>query len=386
MANLRRGRGEGGLHWDKKRKRWIATASLGYSANGKRITRRASGETKTEARDKLREMLRDHDDGLTTAPGGYTVGAAVQDWLTFGQGKRDTGTIKWLTSLATNHVIPALGARQLRELSADDVDRWLAAKSKILGTRSLQAIHSILRWSITRAQARDKVKRNVALLCQPPKGRPGRPSKSLTLDQAVAVLAASEGTPMHAYVVLSVLTGARTEELRALRWDHVVAYDETGQAWIPVSAASWEHDRFAIYVWRSVRTGGDTKTKKSRRSLALPRRCVAALHQHYGGTAHRGLVFTKADGGQLDRHTTLRAFRKVIGAAGLTAGEWTPREMRHSFVSLLDDANVPVEKISRLVGHADTATTETIYRHQIRPVIQDGATIMDRIFPDAESA
>ncbi len=26
---------------------------------------------------------------------------------------------------------------------------------------------------------------------------------------------------------------------------------------------------------------------------------------------------------------------------------------------LLDDANVPIEKISRLVGHADTTTTET---------------------------
>jgi integrase len=47
--------------------------------------------------------------------------------------------------------------------------------------------------------------------------------------------------------------------------------------------------------------------------------------------------------------------------------------MRHSFVSLLDDADVPVEKISRLVGHADATTTETVYRFQIRPVIQGGA-------------
>ena len=38
-------------------------------------------------------MLRDHDDGLTTVPGGYTVGEAVRDWLTFGQGKRDTTQI-----------------------------------------------------------------------------------------------------------------------------------------------------------------------------------------------------------------------------------------------------------------------------------------------------
>ena len=191
---------------------------------------------------------------------------------------------------------------------------------------------------------------------------------------------------MHAYVVLSLLTGARTEELRALRWDHVVAYDETGQAWVPVNVAGWDHERFAIYVWRSVRAGGDTKTKKSRRSLALPKRCVVALRGHYDATPcqrpGKRAVFTKSDGAPLDRHTALRAFRKVISAAGLQPGEWTPREMRHSFVSLLSTTALPLENISRLVGHVDTATTETVYRHQIRPVISDGATVMDRIFPE----
>jgi integrase len=63
------------------------------------------------------------------------------------------------------------------------------------------------------------------------------------------------------------------------------------------------------------------------------------------------------------------------------SGEWTPRELRHSFVSLLSDAGVPIEQISRLVGHSGTTTTETICRKQIRPVIVHGADVMDRIFP-----
>ena len=40
--------------------------------------------------------------------------------------------------------------------------------------------------------------------------------ESLTLDQAQAMLTAAVGTPMNAYIVLSLLTGVRTEELRAL--------------------------------------------------------------------------------------------------------------------------------------------------------------------------
>ena len=42
---------------------------------------------------------------------------------------------------------------------------------------------------------------------------------------------------------------------------------------------------------------------------------------------------------------------------------------------------MPIEQISRLVGHSGTTTTETIYRKQIRPVIADGAEVMDRLFP-----
>ena len=45
------------------------------------------------------------------------------------------------------------------------------------------------------------------------------------------------------------------------------------------------------------------------------------------------------------------------------------------------DADVPIEHISRLVGHSSSTTTETIYRKQIRPVIMHGADVMDRIFP-----
>jgi len=39
---------------------------------------------------------------------------------------------------------------------------------------------------------------------------------------------------------------------------------------------------------------------------------------------------------------------------GLQAKDWTPRELRHSFVSVLSDAGIPVEEISQLVRHRGT--------------------------------
>jgi len=76
-----------------------------------------------------------------------------------------------------------------------------------------------------------------------------------------------------------------------------------------------------------------------------------------------------------------RSFRYTWRLPGDTWSSVAPRELRHSFVSLLSDAGVPIEQISRLVGHSGTTTTETIYRKQIRPVITGGAEVMDRLFP-----
>ena len=46
---------------------------------------------------------------------------------------------------------------------------------------------------------------------------------------------------------------------------------------------------------------------------------------------------------------------------------------------------MPIEKIARFVGHIGTATTETVYRKQIRPVVTGGAEVMDRLFPKRDT-
>ena len=77
----RRANGDGGLSWDKRRQRWIAATTVGYDGRGKRIVRRGSGRTKTEAKAKLRALLRDRDDGVMLGAENYTVGQAVEDGL-----------------------------------------------------------------------------------------------------------------------------------------------------------------------------------------------------------------------------------------------------------------------------------------------------------------
>jgi integrase len=75
----------------------------------------------------------------------------------------------------------------------------------------------------------------------------------------------------------------------------------------------------------------------------------------------------------------LREFRKITEAADLGT-DWVPRELRHTFVSLLSSDGMPLEDIADLVGHKGTNTTETVYRKVIVPELRRGAEVMDRLF------
>src|SRR5271165_2686212 len=96
MAEVkRRGYGEDGIYFDhggdcrdsahhKTRPgRWRGVVSLGFDADGKRIRKKVSGQTRTEVKDKLKALHSELDAGVRTVQS-YTVESAVTDWLAEG--------------------------------------------------------------------------------------------------------------------------------------------------------------------------------------------------------------------------------------------------------------------------------------------------------------
>ena len=409
--STRRRRGEDGISFehrgpcgDPQRHRhcpglWRGELTLGYTGDGRRQRRKVSGKTKVAVVDKLRDLRLQLDTGITPKAGyaHYTLRQAAEDWLAHGLEGRSAKTVTKNQNVL-EPILAGIGARKLRELTAADVRQALAAMAAGYSTAAVSMGHLALKRAIRHAEANDLVSRNVAIVADTPKGREGRPSKSLTLDQALAVMTAAATLPvmelrpglkdvrrpaelMHAYIVLSLLCGLRTEEARALRWAHVdLDGDPAARPPVPPHIA----------VWRSVRAHGDTKTERSRRTLALPATAVQALRAWSGSQAGEqlaagqgwqdtGLVFTNHAGAALDAGNVRKMFKRICAEAG--AGDsWTPRELRTTFVSLMSHQGVAIEEIARLVGHATTRTTEIVYRRELRPVITTGAEIMDQLF------
>ena len=438
----RRGRGDDGISWDKINKCYVGTISLGYDTTGKRIRRTVRGTTKAQVKAKLDTLHAEIKAGIRT-PATYTVEQCVRDWLD--SLTLDPDTIASYRGQAEKWIYPKIGAAKLKKLTATDAEKFFNDIGKYLSKRSLVMIKSTLRRSIKRAQKHDLIGRNVAELADLPEGQPGRPSRAMTEQQAGTVLAAATGKAtgyvtiirfgrdkraathaatttgelacgnkprqdrtmttisadladttcracrntlgtdqspddqarLAALFVLAITLGLRPGELRALRWDHI------------------DLDNGIVYVWRSTRRDGDTKTPKSRRSLALPKRAVQALRAHKKRQAaerlaagelwqDHGLVFCHPDGQPYSRDALNWRFGKVTQLAGI--GHWHAHEARHTAVSIMSSNGVPIQEISDTVGHKSTHVTETVYRHVIVPAIRGGATVMDHVFGETAEA
>lgn len=373
----RRGAGEGSIFKDPANGRWRALVDVGADASGKRQRKKVSGRTRAEVLLKMREVQRDADDGLDSGGRHVTVAALAEEWLRHRSGELSASTLELRTWAVRQHLVPALGARRVRQLRAEDVSLFLQDLALAGYARaSLEKVRGVLIQVLRHAERQGLVARNVAALVPTPAG-PRAEGRSLTVAQARALLEAAKGHPLEAAFVLGLTCGLRPGELLGLKWEDV------------------DLDQGVLRISRAVsRVGGTvglgpTKTTSSRRQLRLPAGTGDALRQHRARQlaqqdamgehwADLDLVFPTSRGTLLDPANLRRALGTVTAKAGL--GRWHPHELRHSAASLLSAAGVPLEEVADVLGHASTRVTSATYRHRTTPTVEAGAGPMAALF------
>jgi integrase len=387
-------RGDGSIYWDESKGCYVGSISLGINPDGSRNRPSVRGATIKEVKAKLKELKEDFDDGIELGDK-YTVEHACRDFIKRGLPQQEGNDVR---AHINTHIIPGLGKAKLKRLTADDVDDFLESKTTTLSTSYISRLLGTLGRVIRFAERRNKVRRNVAELVEAPSGTEGRPSKALSLEQGKAIIQkarASREPWIYAYVALSMFTGVRTEEARPLKWEHSHLNPVAGEE---CSCGRRHRETLPAHVevWRSVRKKGETKTYKSRRTIALPGYVVAILADYRraqaearerNGYEHERIAYVFGTRGDTvkDAGNVRRYFQTIVEGAGVE-GSWTPRELRHTFVSWMSDEGASEELIADLVGHVKTSTTRTVYRHQLRPVITKGVELLEGVFGETWNA
>jgi integrase len=283
----------------------------------------------------------------------------------------------------------ALGKVKVARLTVTQVERFLEdAAAEGLSTDMMRRLRSTLRLAIRRAERDGKATRNVADLAEIPAGR-RRQSKAMTLPQIRALFGLDLTTWWRAYLTTAILCGLRPGELLGLRWEDVDFKAGVIRVRKCLKALPDPEAGKRRLVLETL------KTEQSKRTVRMPKLvapALLALRKEQAaarlklGAAYdvRSLAIVFGDGAGAPKwpQDVRRDFKTLCGQAGV-GKDWTPREQRHTFVSVLSDSGVSIEDIADAVGHINSTVTKAVYRHVIADEITVAATAMEAIFGGA---
>ena len=388
MTTRRGRRGGGTVFYDKDRGRWVGQISYLDEA-GKRQRPKVYGKTSEEAWGRLDELRGELKTTGAVAPKDITV-AHVLDAL------REHPPSKWKSPLTLQgnrvkieRIKKALGKVKLARLTVGQVERFLDGMAKSgMSTDTIKRHRDLLRLAIRRAERDGKIGRNVAALSDPPTGTL-RVSKAMTTEQVRTLLAFKVNTFWRAYIVTGLICGLRPGELLGLRWEDVDFHSGVIRVRKCLKSLPDEAAGKRVLVLEEL------KTPQSRRTIEMPRMVAGALRDlrkdqarwklKLGGaydTRGTAIVFGDRAGAPRWPQDVREYFQLICTNAGI-GDKWTPRELRHTFVSVLSDSGVDIEHIADAVGHINSTITKTVYRHQIADKVTVAATAMDAIFGEA---
>ncbi|MDH4143990.1 MAG: site-specific integrase [Acidimicrobiia bacterium] len=349
-------RGDGTYWYDEERGRWFGQLFLGNGPDGRPLRPKRSAKTKAEVRQKLKALQAEHDAGLHVGTD-MTVGELAEWWLNEvaptrnGRGGRPVSetTLDKDRVLVRNHLVRSLGHHKLRDLRPEHVDRMLRHKIDVegLGHDWVVRLRAKLIEILRQAERRGRVSRNVAALSVMPRQSTVQVRRrSLTVEQARALLDAARGHRLEAMFVVGLMLGLRPGELRGLTWADVDF--EVGT--IRVSG-----------VELSGRRVDDLKVdhERAKRTLVMPDPVAAALRAHRAQweierreLAMREVndfVFTTSVGTALDRNNVLRTLRGLCRQAGVD-DDLKTYELRHTAASLLYDGTCAPRRWRLVIG------------------------------------
>lgn len=375
----RRGRGEGSVY-QQADGRWAARLDLGY-VDGKRRRPVFYGKTKREALAKLRAAQAQHAQGLPVTSDRQTVAQYLDQWLKATEPTVRPKTYSGYESIVRVRVVPHIGRRRLAKLTALDVQRLYAdLEATGLSKRSIHHTHRVLKRALKQAVLWDLIGRNPCDGATPP--RPDRARmQPLTQAQANQFLEATRDHRHAALYVLALTTGMRQGELLGLRWD---AIDLEGGRLQVRQTLQRQRDKGLVF--------SEPKTARSRRTIMLSQRAVAALREHRRQNEQRlklgsewddqNLVFANPTGGPLDPSWQTAVFKEALKDAGLPDVRF--HDWRHTAATLLLAADTHPKVVSELLGHATITLTLDTYSHLIPAMHEQAATTMDALLIPAD--
>lgn len=353
--------------------RWQVQVYAGRGPDGtERRRARTIHGTKRDAEAALNRLILEVEAGQHTGDD-PTVAELAEQWYQARRADWSPDTSDAYRRSLDNWVLPRLGRKRARKVTARDLDQAYAAMTADgAGAQTVRKAHTVLRSMFAQAGRWGIVAANPAANATPPKVteapvEPPDPAKVAALLAAI-----DEDAGLSAFVRLAATSGCRRGELCALQWDDV------------------DLDRGSLLVVRALGRGGVVKTTKTGRgkAMALDPATVAALTRWRAELVEHMLALRAgapvwmfpADrdlAEPMRRDTMTHRWIRLRNAHGLEGVRL--HDLRHFMASRMLAAGVDVRTVANRLGHANPSTTLRVYAHLIPEADRAAADDLGRL-------
>jgi len=361
----KRANGEGSIR-QRPDGRWEGLYSAGYGIDGKAIRRSVYGRTQAEVKSKLRDIAKQLEQGLYTAPDKTTLSEWLMVWFdTYFRPNHRASTSTIYDANIRAYLVPGLGRFQLQKLRVEHIQAFINAQAASKQPASVRKMIEILRSALKQAVANGLLAKNPCESLILPKLEQ-KEIEFLSPEEQRALLDALPDTDEGHMLRFILFTGLRISEVCALRWSDIEeGHFTVRQGIIRTKAFGSEQSRTELTI-------APPKSKAGMREIPILPDVSALLRQQRKLFLERKLkageiwrdgdfVFCSGTGRPKDPANIRRTLSVTLKRAGLK--HRGVHALRHTFATNLIRAGVDARTVGELIGHSKVAFTLQTYIH-----------------------
>lgn len=273
------------------------------------------------------------------------------------------------------YIIPLLGDIKLCDIRPIHIQNYVDDLVGLLSPKTIKIHLNILNLAFKRAYRLKLIKENVVQFVEIPKSKKFK-NEIYTAEDMRILLEKCHGTSLELPIIIASGLGLRISEILGLTWNNIDFNDFT----ITVDKIT-TRDKGKVIL-------KDPKTESSVRTISAPKEIILMLKQLKkdrlsaklkGEKTHRELIFYDKNLEPIAPDVISKKFKYFLETNGLKHIRF--HDLRHSHVTMLIEAKVPIKVISERVGHSSVNTTLNIYSHALKEMDQEASNkISDTLF------
>ena len=287
--------------------------------------------------------------------------------------------------------MPYLGGRRLQQLQATEIDDLYAQLAEKIAAPTLRYVHVVLGACLGTAVRTRKITRNpMTELAKVPANKGGQHGTVLEAEQLRSLVQGFHGSALFPIVAVAAFTGARRNEILALRWSDLDAVAKT----LRIERAVEDTKAHGLRM-------KGPKTARGKRTITIDDDLIALLmaeRERYlrimagvpdGAPVDLSLVKLPADALMFPRspssgesfsftkvrepRTTTKLFVRIATALGFPGLRF--HDLRGTHATLLLNAGVPAHVVAERCGH-DTAVLWSNYAKMTKSANTSAADVI----------